>query len=39
VKFFEKEISNEIGRIIEKQPTKKRPNVLTSVIFVLFVVK
>jgi hypothetical protein len=37
--FFEKEINNETIRTIEKQPTKKRPNVPTSAIFVLFIIK
>ncbi len=36
VKKFEEEINNEIGRIIEKQPTKKRPNVPTSAITCFF---
>ncbi len=39
VKIFEEEINNEIGRIVERQPTKKKPNVPTSAISVFFVVK
>jgi len=39
VKIFEEEINNEIGRIVERQPTKKRPNVPTSAISIFFVVK
>ncbi len=36
VKKSEEEINNEIGRIVERQPTKKRPNVPTSAIFLFF---
>jgi hypothetical protein len=36
VKKLEGEINNEILGIVEKQPTKKRPNVPTSVIFAFF---
>jgi hypothetical protein len=32
--FFEKDINDETIRTIERQPTKKRPNVPTSAIFV-----
>jgi hypothetical protein len=32
VKKFEEEINNEIIRSVERQPMKKRPNVLTSAI-------
>jgi len=39
VKKIEEEINNETIRTIEKQPTKKRPNVLTSEIFVFFAIK
>ncbi len=38
-KKFEEEINNGVIGSVERQPTKKRPNVLASVIFVLFVVK
>jgi hypothetical protein len=34
VKEFEDEINNETIGTVERQPTKKRPNVPTSVIFV-----
>ncbi len=30
---IEKKINNEIGKTIERQPTKKRPSVPTSAIF------
>jgi hypothetical protein len=39
VKKIEEEINNEIVRIIERQPTKKRPNVLTNAISVFFAIK
>jgi hypothetical protein len=39
VNFFEKEINDETIRTIEKQPTKKRPNVPTSAIFVFIIIK
>ncbi len=39
VNFFWEEINNEIGTIVKRQPTKKRPNVPTSAISILFVVK
>jgi hypothetical protein len=32
--FLEKDINDETIRTIERQPTKKRPNVPTSAIFV-----
>jgi hypothetical protein len=35
-KKFEKEINNEIIGSVERQTTKKRPNVPTSAIFVFF---
>jgi len=35
-KKFEEEINNEIIGSVERQPTKKRPNVLASAIFVFF---
>jgi len=35
-KKFEEEINNEIIGSVEKQPTKKRPNVPRSTIFVFF---
>jgi hypothetical protein len=38
-KKFEEEINNEIIESVEREPTKKRPNVLASAIFVVFVVK
>jgi len=34
VKKFEEEINNEIIWNVEKQPTKKRPNVWTNAIFI-----
>ncbi len=37
--FFEKEINDETIRTIERQLTKKRPNVPTSAIFVCFIIK
>ncbi len=39
MKKFEEEINNEIVGTIERQHTKKRQNVPTSVISIFFVVK
>jgi hypothetical protein len=39
VKFFEEKINNEIIGTIEKQPVKKRSNVLASAMFVFFCCK
>jgi hypothetical protein len=38
VKKFEEEINNEIIGSVERQPTKKRPNVRRNAIFYLFFV-
>jgi hypothetical protein len=37
--MFEEEINDEITRSVERQPVKKRLNVLASAIFAFFVVK
>jgi hypothetical protein len=39
VKFFEEEINNEIVRIVERQPPRKKPNVPTNVISIFFATK